>query len=240
MILEARARAELAPTGTLRAGVNLGNPALVRRQDGTGAVIGLAPALARSLAAEAGVELELVVSASAAQMAAGAGASWDVAFLAVDPERERDLVFSDPYLLLEGAYLVSEESGIDSAADVDQEGVRIGVSERSAYDLHLARSLRHATRVTAPSPDAAFALILDGTVDVVAGVRQHLEARTGRIAAGRVLDGRFMSIPQAVAVPRGHAAAAAFVQAFVARAKASGQIARAIAGAGLDGVEIAP
>jgi polar amino acid transport system substrate-binding protein len=234
-------REALAPGGTLRVGVNVGNPVLATRDSATGTVSGVAPTLAAALAAEAGLPLELVVYASAGRMAADAAAGkWDVAFLAIDPERARDLAFSAPYLTIEGVYLVSEESGIDELGDVDDDGVRIGVSAGSAYDLHLSRVVRRASLVRAPTPDAAFELILDGTVDVVAGVRQHLAANIGRIAAGRVLDGAFMSIEQAVAVPIGRVAAAALVRDFVSRASASGAVARAIADAGVDAVPATP
>lgn len=240
-MIEGTGRASLAPGGTLRAGINVGNPVLALHDPTSGEVTGVAPALASALAAEAGLPLELVVYGSAGRMAAdAAAAAWDVGFLAIDAERARDLAFSDPYLVIEGVYLVSEESGIDSLADVDEDGVRIGVSAASAYDLHLRRRLRHASLVTAPTPDAAFELILDGTVDVVAGVRQHLAANAGRIAAGRLLDGAFMSIEQAVAVPTGREAAAAIVRAFVVRMKRTGAVAEAIAEAGLVGVDVAP
>ncbi len=240
-MIDEATRSQLAPRGTLRAGINLGNVVLATRDPATRSVSGIAPALARALADEAGMPADLVVYESAGRMAADVGeGAWDVAFLAIDPERERGLAFSEPYLVLEGAYLVSEESGIDVSEDVDQEGVRIGVSERSAYDLHLRRTLRHARRVAAASPEAAFELILDGTVDVVAGVRQQLAANVGRIAAGRVFEEPFMTIEQAIAVPAERSAAAVFVQAFVGRAKVSGAIAAAIAGTSFGDVAVAP
>ncbi len=166
--------------------------------------------------------------------------AWDVAFLAVDPEREREINFTAPYIEIEGTYLLPPGSALVAIADVDRENVRVGVSSKSAYDLFLSRNLKHAQLVRASSPEAAFDLILAGKVDVLGGVRQHLVANTAKLAGARVLDGRFMAIQQALGIPKGREAGISYLREFIEDVKASGLVARALEKAGVQGVSIAP
>lgn len=81
--------AHLAPGGTLRAGINLGNPVLAARDPATGELRGVAIDIARELAARVDVPLRFVTYESAARMAEEApSGAWDVAFLGADPSRE--------------------------------------------------------------------------------------------------------------------------------------------------------
>jgi len=231
---------DLAPTGKLRAGINYGNPVLAKRDPASGDLSGVAVDLARELGTRTGLPIELVAFESAGKMfdAVKAGA-WDVAFLAVDPGRADVIDFTEPYVEIEGTYLVPAGSAIRAIADVDRDGVRVGVSSKSAYDLFLSRSIQHAQLVRAPSPDAAFALIVAGKVDIVAGVRQYLAANAGKLPGSRVLDGRFMAIGQAVGIPRGRDEGAKYLREFVEDVKVSGLVAQAIDKAGVRGVSVA-
>jgi polar amino acid transport system substrate-binding protein len=111
--------------------------------------------LARALAARLGVELELVLFESAGKVVdAARSGTWDIAFVAIDPARGQDLLQSPPYLMIEGAYLVRADSPIRRNEDVDREGIRIAVGKGSAYDLYLARTLKHARLVHAPTSPA--------------------------------------------------------------------------------------
>ncbi len=143
-------------------------------------------------------------------------------------------------LLIEGTYLVPFGSLLGAIAEVDREGVRVGISSKSAYDLFLSRTLQHAQLVPAPNPDAAFALLVAGKADVVAGVSQHLAASAEKLPGSRVLEGRFMAIGQAVGIPRGRDAGAKYLREFIEDVKASGLVARAIEKAGVRGVSVAP
>jgi polar amino acid transport system substrate-binding protein len=232
---------DLAPTGKLRVGINYGNPVLATRDPASGDLRGVAVDLGRELGRRVGVPVELVAFESAGKMfeAVKAGA-WDVAFLAVDPGRADQIEFTAPYIEIEGAYLVPAGSSLHSIADVDREGVRIGISSKSAYDLFLSRSLRRAQLVPAPDPNAAFELILAGRVDVVAGVRQHLVANVEKLPGSRVLDGRFMAIQQALGIPKGRDAGAKYLREFIEDVKDSGLVARAIDKAGVRGVSVPP
>ena len=240
-MIETLLRSDLAPTGKLRVGINYGNPVLATRDGFSGELRGVAVDLARELGTRTGLPVELVPFESAGKMfdAVKAGA-WDVAFLAIDPGRADQISFTAPYIEIEGTYLVLPGSPLRAIADIDRAGVRVGVSANSAYDLFLSRSLQHARLLRAPTPDAAFELILGGKVDVIAGVRQHLVANAGKLPGARVLEGRFMAIQQALGIPKGREEGAKYLCEFIEDVKASGLVARAIEKAGVRGVTVPP
>jgi ABC-type amino acid transport substrate-binding protein len=162
-VARAAAVADLAPTGTLRAAINLGNPVLASRDPATGEPCGVSVDLARELGVRLGVRGERVVFDAAGKVvdALRTGA-WDVAFLAIDPKRALDIAYTPPYVEIEGAFLVRDDSPVRANADVDAPGVRVVVGEGSAYDLFLTRELKHATIVRAPTPDAVIEVFLAG------------------------------------------------------------------------------
>ena len=231
---------DLAPTGKLRVGINFGNPVLARKDPNSGQLGGVAIDLSRELGRRTDLPVELVGFESAGKMVEGLqAAAWDVSFLAVDPGREQEISFTAPYIEIEGTYLVPPGSAIGAIADVDREDNRVGVSSKSAYDLFLTRNLKHAQLVRAPSPEAAFELIVAGKVDVLGGVRQHLAANTGKLPGSRLLDGRFMAIQQALGIPKARQAGLSYLREFIEDVKASGFVARALEKAGVQGVSIA-
>jgi len=233
--------AALAPTGRLRVGINYGNPVLAKREASSGELRGVAVDLARELGRRTELPVEIVAFESAGKMfdAVKAGA-WDVAFLAVDPGRASEIDFTAPYLEIEGTYLIPPGAPFRSVDDVDRDGVRVGVSAKSAYDLFLSRSLKHAQIVRAQSPESALDLILSNKVDVLAGVRQMLVAHAPKLPGSRVFEDRFMAIGQAMGIAKGRGEAVKYLREFVEDVKASGFIARAIDNAGVKGVSIAP
>lgn len=232
-------QAALAPSGTLRVGINYGNPVLAKRDLATGELSGVAVELARELARHLEIPVSLVAFESAGKMFEAAKKdAWDVAFLAIDPARADQIDFTPPYLEIEGTYLVPESSQLASIDDVDRSGVRIGVSANSAYDLYLRRAIARAELVRAPNPDAAFQLLIEDKVDVVAGVRQHLIANSSKLPGSRVLHGRFMAIQQALGIRKGRQATEALSD-FIEQAKSSGMVARIIEDAGIRGVSVA-
>ena len=232
-------RAELAPTGNLRVGINYGNPVLATRDAATGELRGVAVDLARELGRRTELPLEIVAFESAGKMfdAVKAGA-WDVAFLAVDPGRANEIDFSEPYVEIEGTYLAPSDAPFHTVGDVDRVGVRVGVSAKSAYDLFLSRALKHAQIVRASSPEGAFELILSAQVDVLAGVRQTLVMNSAKLPGSRVFGDRFMAIGQAMGVVKGRGGAVKYLRDFIEDMKASGFVARAIEKAGVRGVTI--
>jgi polar amino acid transport system substrate-binding protein len=233
--------AAIAPTGTLRAAINYGNPVLAQRgSDGQPA--GVSAELARELGRRLGlpVAFETFDTAGAVVAALGGARSWDVAFLAIDPERGQSIAFSPPYVIIEGAYLVRDESPLTHNAEVDRPGIRIAVGRNTAYDLYLGRHLTAAERVYAPTSAAALTLFLRDRPEVLASVRQPLETYVRDHAGLRILPGRFMVIEQAVASPKARPGVAAALRDFIEAQKASGFVARALAASGQADAVVAP
>jgi len=234
-------RSEMAPTGVLRAGNNVGNPVIAQRDPQGGDPRGVGPALAALVAKQLEVPLRYVVFDTAGKLAdAAKEKAWDVAFLAVDPARALDIEFTAPYAHIEGTYLVTEESPLRNLADFDRAGAKIAVGKKTAYDLFLSREIKHAQIVRAESSQAAIDLYLQGGIDAVAGVRQLLAAVATQRPGFRVIEGSFMVIRQAAGVPRGRPLAAHYLADFIEAAKASGFVARALRESGVSDVSVAP
>jgi polar amino acid transport system substrate-binding protein len=233
--------ATLAPTGRLRAAINLGNPILA----GTGpdgAPQGVSIDLARRFAEALGLPLDLVVFDTAGKSVdAVTREEADFGFFAVDPVRGAGIGFTAPYVLIEGAYLVRDASPLQDNAEVDVAGRSVVVGNGSAYDLHLTRELKAAHILRAPSSPAVVDFFLAENADVAAGVKQQLQADAARIPGLRLLPGRFMVIQQAMGLPKGRGAEATQrLAAFVEEAKASGFVADALKRHGIEGASVAP
>jgi polar amino acid transport system substrate-binding protein len=231
-----------APTGVLRASINLGNPILANRDATTGEPFGVSIDLARDFAAYLGLPLELVVfDAAGKSVEAVSDERADFGFFAVDPKRGETIAFTKPYVLIEGFYLVREDSPVRTNADVDVAKNRVAVGKGSAYDLYLTRELKAAQIVRAPTSPAVVQTFIDQNLEVAAGVKQQLQADAGKIGGLRLLDERFMVIRQAMGVSKSRGAQAAAVLAdFVEQKKASGFVAEALARHGIEGASVAP
>jgi polar amino acid transport system substrate-binding protein len=222
----------------MRVGINFGN-ALLTGRAADGSPRGIAVDLARELTQRAGVPFEIISYKSAGRMADGAkDGEWDVAFLAVEPERAQQIDFSEPYLEVDTTYLVWSNSMFAAPADVDSEGIRISVSDKSAYDLFLTRTLKHAQLVRTSTPGESVELFVAKKLDALGGLRPLLMDVAEKHPGTRVLGGRFMTVRQAVGVPRGHDAA--FVREFVKDIKRSGFVTATIERNGIRGVLVAP
>jgi polar amino acid transport system substrate-binding protein len=233
--------AELAPSGKLRAAINLGNPILASRDAVTGKPAGVSVDLARELGKRLGVPVVLVPYSAAGKVVEGVKANeWDVAFVAVDPKRGVDMEQTGPYVVIEGAYMVPQASPIRTNAEVDQKGIRVVVGAGSAYDLYLSREIKNAQLVRVPTSPLVTDTMVKQSLEVAAGVRQQLEADAKRIPGMRMLDGRFMVINQAMATPKGRVTAARYLNEFVEEMKASGFVADALARHSIEGAAIAP
>jgi polar amino acid transport system substrate-binding protein len=220
---------ELAPGGTLRAGINLGNILLVTGSTAAGEPAGVAPDMARAIADRLGVAVSYVTFSAPGEVADAVGTgAWDIALIAAEPARAESIAFSAAYVEIEATYLVPAGSPFQSIEDVDHPGVRIAVSDRSAYDLYLARSLAHAELHRAKGLAGALALFIGNELDALAGLRPALTENAIALPGARVLEGRYTTVQQAIGTRPEHTAAAAFLQDFVAEAKASGLIARLI------------
>jgi polar amino acid transport system substrate-binding protein len=236
------ARAELAPTGVLRAAINLGNFLLVTGLDDAGDPTGVAPDVAQEIAVRLGVPVSYVPFARPNALAdAAEDGVWDIGLIGAEPARAEKIAFTDAYVEIEAAYLVQPGSPLTVVAEVDRPGVRIGVAAKSAYDLWLERNIRHATLVRSASLDGATKLFADREVDVLAALRPGLLTEIERLPGARILDGKFTAVQQAVGTRRKNVAGAAFLQRFVEEAKASGLVARLIERHGMVGrLTVAP
>lgn len=233
--------ADFAPSGTLRAAINLGNSVLARLGP-SGQAEGISVDIARELATRLGVALETVVVDAASQsVAAVREGRADVGFFAIDPARSEGLSFTAPYVLIEGAYLVAEGSPLRANDEVDRPGTTVLVSGGSAYDLYLTRTLQAATLARDAQAQTVVDVFARGGYDVAAGVRQQLEAGAARHPGHRLLPGRFMVIEQAMGLPATRPAAAlAALRAFVEEVKQGGFLAASMARHGITGAGIAP
>jgi len=233
---------DLAPTGKLRAAINLGNMVLAQKDPATGDMRGVTVDLARELARRVGLPLELVPFDAAGKVfeALKAGA-WDVAFLAIEPVRAAEIAFTAPYVIIEGVYLVPKDSPLRAVADVDRDGVRIAVNKGSAYDLYLTRTIKHAQLVRGEN---GIELFVRDRLEAAAGVKQPLVEYAKTDPSVRIMDGRFMEIRQAMGTPKlryqGREAAPRYLHAFVEEMKATGFIAEALRRSNQPDAAVAP
>ncbi len=222
---------ELAPTGTLRAAINLGNSVLAQKDQATGSPKGITAELAHELGKRLGVPVELVPFEAAGKVfeAIKAGAV-DIAFVANEPVRAAEIEFTAPYVLIYGNYMVPKDSTLKTAADVDKPGIRIAVGVNSAYDLYLTRTIKNATIVRASTGGgrAMIELFVNDKLEVVAGVRQPLLAYAKDHPDVRLIDEPFMEIKQSMGARKGHLAGAAYLRTFIEEMKASGFVADAL------------
>jgi len=227
---------ELAPTGKLRASINLGNIVLAQGSpDNPG---GVTPALARELARRLDVPCALTCfdGAGKAFEACKAGLV-DIVFLAIEPVRAAEIEFTAPYVIIEGCYAVPKNSALKAPADVDKPGVRIGVNKNSAYDLFLTRSLKHASLMRSEDGAEDFR---KSNYEAAGGVKQALQKFIAQHPDVRLIDERFMEIRQAMGCAKGKLAGAKYLRSFVEEMKASGFVANELKKSGQHDATVAP
>lgn len=227
----------LAPTGALRAAINLGNSVLA--QGDSTAPQGVSPGLARRLAAELGVPVRFTCFQMAKHsFQAVARGTADIGFMAIEPARSAEVSFTAAYVLIEGVYVVPVGSPLSSVAEVDGPGVRIGVKDGSAYDLFLTRTVQHATLVRGAE---GVEVMHSHGLEAGAAVRQPGAAWVATRPEYRLIDEPFQQIEQAMATgPDRPPEAVAFLAEFVERAKADGFIREQLDLSGHPQVEVAP
>ena len=217
--------AELAPTGVLRAGINMSNFLLVTGKAANGDPDGVSPDMAREAASRLGVPVKLIAFKSPGELADAAEAgAWDIGLIGAEPQRAEKIAFSPAYVEIEATYLVPEGSTFQTVEDVDSAGTRIAVSGRSAYDLYLTRTLKHAELVRAEGLPAAAELFKAEKLDALAGLRPALNDNAQENPGSRVLDGRYTSVQQALGCRPGREAGLAFLKDFVTEARSSGLV----------------
>src|SRR6185295_4354504 len=230
-------RNELAPSGKLRVGLNYGNFLLVLKDSPDGSPTGIAPDLGRELGKRLGVPVEFVKFQQAGQLADGVR---EVGFLGAEPQRANEIAFTRAYLEIPVTFLVPAGSKIKNIADVDRDGVRIAVSARSAYDLYLSRTLKHAKLERAEGIDASYDLFVKNKLDVLGGLKPRLVSDADKLPGSRVLDGQVTGVQQACGTTKNRVAGAKYLHEFIEDAKRSGLVKKTIDKHGVRGVTVAP
>ena len=234
------ARAAIAPTGMLRVGINLGNFLLTAKDARTGEARGIAVDLGRELGRRLGVPVEIIGYPTPGELAdAATFGAWDVGFLGAEPQRAKEIDFTAAYVEIEATYLVPPGSPLREIADVDREGVRIAIPEKSAYELYLTRTLKHAKLMRTKGGDAAFKLFVDEKLEALAGLRPRLVKDHDKLPGSRVIYGRFTAVQQAIGIPKGRVIGAKYLREFVEDIKASGLVAQTIEKNGVRGLTVA-
>jgi polar amino acid transport system substrate-binding protein len=234
-------KAQLAPTGVLRAAINLSNFLLVTGRAADGTPQGVSPDMARAIAERLGVPVSYVPYPRPGELADAAGTgAWDIGLIGAEPQRAEKIAFTPAYAEIEATYLVPPGSHIARLEDVDRPGTRIAVAARAAYDLWLERNIGRATLLRAPSIQASFDLFREQGLEALAGLRPRLIADHAAMPGSRILEGRFMAVQQAIGTARANQAAAAWLREVVEELKATGFVAGLIARHAVQGLSVAP
>lgn len=233
--------ADLAPTGVLRAGINLSNFLLVTGRDAAGDPVGVAPDMAREIARRLSVLVKYVPFKTPGELADRAsGDVWDIGLIGAEPQRAEKITFTGAYCEIEATYLVPAGSRLKAMADIDTAGVRIAVAGRSAYGLWLDRNIKHAQLVRSETVDASFEQFVRDKLEALAGLKPRLLSDVEKLPGARILEGRFTSVQQAIGTPKKNTSGAAFLRDFVEDAKSSGLVARLIERHNVRGLSVAP
>jgi len=221
-------RRELAPTGVLRAGMNLQNN-LFTVKDSAGELQGVAVDVLQELGRRLGVPVQYVMYETPGKVADdAAGGKWDAAVLAIEQTRAATIDFSPAMTAIEATYLVPQGSRFTQVSQLDSPGTRIAVNEKAGYDLYLTRTLKQAQLVRGKNTADTFAVFGSQKLDAIAALRPQLLENQHRVPGSRLLDGGFMTVNHGVGVPRGRSAGAAWMRAQVEDLNRSGFVARAI------------
>jgi polar amino acid transport system substrate-binding protein len=241
MSVPERAVEDLAPTGRLRASINLGNIVLAQTDPASGKPAGVTPELARALGERLGVPVDLVTfDAAGKAFDAFKGGAVDIVFLAIDPVRAEEVAFTPPYALIEGNFVVRASSALKSMSDIDRDGTRVAVAKGSAYDLFLTRALKAASLVRSATGPEAMHMFVTANLEAAAGVRQPIVKFMNDTPGLRLIEPSFMEIRQAMGMAKGRPAGSAYLHSFIEEMKISGMVADALRRSGQDDVVVAP
>jgi len=233
---------QLAPTGVLRAGINMSNFLLVSSAAANGDPAGVSPDMAKAIADDLGVGLQLIPYNGPGDVADGAiNNEWDIANIAAEAERAKTIMFSPAYCEIQATYLLPPNSTMRTLADVDQPGVKISVKERAAYDLWLTENLTKASLVRTATMDESFTVFKEQAVDVLAGLRPRLLDDAKKIPGSTLMEQSFTAVQQSVGCQRGKPAAASYLNAFISQSITQGLVAKLIDHHGVSGkLSVAP
>jgi polar amino acid transport system substrate-binding protein len=232
---------QLAPTGVLRAGINLSNFLLVTGKSPSGDPVGVSPDMAAEIAQRLGVPVKYAPFKTPGELADAADTgAWDIGLIGAEPQRAEKIAFTAAYCEIEATYMVPAGSPLKTIADVDKPGIKIAVTGRAAYGLWLDRNIKAATLVRTDSLDSAYEKFVADKLDALAGLRPRLITDVKKLPGARILDGQFTAVQQAIGTARKNTAGAAWLRTFAEEAKASGLVARLIERHKVVGLSVAP
>jgi polar amino acid transport system substrate-binding protein len=208
----------------------------VIKDPASGEMKGVGFDLGKEFARRLGVPFEPVVYPSIGALVNNARTGqWDIAFLAILPERTKDMDFTAPHLEIELGYLVPSGSAISTLADVDRPGIRVGVPEKGAVDIFLSGELKNAMVVRGPGLAAGLEMLKSGKADVFAANKANLFELSDQLPGSRVLEGRFSTEQNAMALPKGRDLAMPYARKFIEDANSEGLVKAAVKRVGLRG-----
>lgn len=231
------------PTGTLRVGINLGNPILANENPQTHELYGITIDIAHEIGKRLSLPVKLTPFKTAGNTVdAVKTGDIDLVFVAIDPVRGADISYTPPYIQIEGAYMVKTSSSIQQNDQVDVSGNEIVVGKGSAYDLYLSRETKNATLLRAASSQAVVDDFMSGKGNVAAGVKQQLESDAKRYEGLRMLPGRFMVINQAIGIPKArpqYEQTTTYLSDLITQLKQSGFVAKSMHEHKIEGAKVA-
>jgi polar amino acid transport system substrate-binding protein len=236
--------ADLAPTGTLRATFLEDNAVQGKVDPATGAITGPIADLVKELARRLNVPYTILPAPNARAVMENLKAhKADIGFLAYDAERAAEVDFSRSYALMHSSYLVRADSKIQTSADADRAGVRVGAVKGQSQQIYISSNLKNAkvTVFDATPPLAELAkLILTGEIDAFGANRQRMVEAAAREPKLRVLPDDFLVAGQAIVAQKGDPARISELNRFLDEVRASGFVKASLERAKLAGVDTAP
>lgn len=233
------ARAVLAPTGTLRVGVNVGSPMQMVRSSPPAEPRGVTNDIGRALAKRLNVPVEVVEFRNGNDvLAATKAGKVDLMGTNATAVRALDVDFSATAVEIELGYLVPAGSALQNVDDIKRAGLRVGITQNSTSQTTVPRLLPQAVVVRAPNLAAAAQMIKDGTVDVYTTNKAILFELSDGIPGSRVLPGSIGVEHWALGVPKGRQAALPYLNSFLQEVRQNGELARAIERSGSRGARL--
>jgi len=220
---------ELSSNGILRAAINMSNFLLVTDKTKDGTPIGVSPDMAQELADKLNLQLKLIPYTTPGEIADDAeNDKWDICNIGAEPQRAEKINFSAAYAEIQATYIVQSNSKINNILDVDKIGNKICVASRTAYGLWLERNIHNAELIQVEGVDSSFDIFLNENLDALAGLRPALIDDVKKISGGKILEGQFMSVQQAIGTSIQNIHSSIYIAEFVEEMKKSGFIQKLI------------
>jgi len=227
---------DFATNGELRMGLYLGSPSSVLINPKTNEISGIGYELGREFSKLLKVNYKSIIySKNADVLSAARDQRVDLVFTNATPERAKVLQFSKTVVRIERGFLVSTQGKIQTASQIDQPGVKVGVSTGSTSELELTKLYKNAVIVTTRSTTAALELLRNGQLDAFFTNKGILFEMADQWDQAKVLDEVLGYESMALGVPMTRALDTEFLDDFIENLKKSGELQAIIKRSGLRG-----